>query len=163
MKYAFKWPWHDTSPFSICLIMPRNGIREIATTLVRFQFASLCPGMEFGTLPRHKSVFNLPHYVQELNSEYPVFVLSVWLSVCLWLCYSLTLLQKINFNLGHNFWIVRERDFIFGMHTQLMEPIQMTPKSMNLWPCPWPLYYYSQYGLCCHRGHSCFTKHPFFI
>ena len=41
--------------------------------------------------------------------EYLVFVLSV------------TLWQK-NFNLGHNFGTVRDRDFIFGMHIQLMKP-----------------------------------------
>ena len=48
-----------------------------------------------------------------------VFVLSVCLSVCLWLCYSDSVAKK-TFNLGHNFWNVRDRDFIFGMHTQLM-------------------------------------------
>ena len=50
-----------------------------------------------------------------------VFVLSVCLSV-------------VNFNLRYNFWTVRDRDFIFGMHTPLMTLIQMTPRSMTLWP-----------------------------
>ena len=27
-----------------------------------------------------------------------------------------------NFNRGHNFWTVRETDFIYGMHTQIMKP-----------------------------------------
>ena len=39
-------------------------------------------------------------------------VLSVNLSVTLW--------QK-NFNLGHNFWTVTNRDFIFGLYTQLIK------------------------------------------
>ena len=37
-----------------------------------------------------------------------VFVLSVCLSV-------------VNFNLRYNFWTVRDRDFIFGMHIPLMK------------------------------------------
>ena len=59
-----------------------------------------------------------------------VFVLSVCLLfVCLSVCLSV-----VNFNLRYNFWTVRDRDFIFGMHTPLMKPFQMTPRSMNLWP-----------------------------
>ena len=46
--------------------------------------------------------------------------LSVWLSV-------------VNFNLRYNIWTVRDRDFILGMHTPLMMPFQMTPRSMILW------------------------------
>ena len=34
-----------------------------------------------------------------------------------------------DFNVGHNFWNVRERDFIFGMHTQLMKSLKMEPRS----------------------------------
>ena len=63
----------------------------------------------------------------ERNSGALVFVLSVWDSV------------KKNFNLGDNFRTVRDRYFIFGMHTQLIKPFQMTPESMTLWPWPWPL------------------------
>ena len=59
------------------------------------------------------------------------------LYVCL-LYYSVA--KKKIFNLRHNFWIVRDRDFIFGIHTQLMKPFQMTPRSMTLWPWLWPLY-----------------------
>ena len=29
---------------------------------------------------------------------------------------------------------LRDRNFIFGMHTQLMKPFQMTPGSITLWP-----------------------------
>ena len=57
-----------------------------------------------------------------------VFVLSVCLSVCLFVCLSV-----VNFNLRYNIWTVRDRDFIFGMHTPLMMPFQMTPRSMTLW------------------------------
>ena len=41
------------------------------------------------------------------------------LSVCL---------SVVNFNLRYNFWTVRDRDFIFGMHTPLMMYFQMTPR-----------------------------------
>ena len=57
-------------------------------------------------------------------SGHIVFVLSVCLSVCLFV---------VNFNLRYNIWTVRDRDFIFGMHTPLMMPFQMTPRSMTLW------------------------------
>ena len=62
-----------------------------------------------------------------------VFVLSVCLSFCLFVCLSV-----VNFNLYYNFWNVRDRHFIFGMHTPLMWPFQMTPRSMTLWPWLWP-------------------------
>ena len=48
------------------------------------------------------------------------------LSVCLFVCLSV-----VNFNLRYNFWTVRDRDFIFGMHISLMTPFQLTPRSMN--------------------------------
>ena len=51
---------------------------------------------------------------------------------CLSVCLSV-----VNFNLRYNFWTVRDRDFIFGMHTPLMTPFQMTPRSMTLWLWPW--------------------------
>ena len=57
-----------------------------------------------------------------------------FLSVCPFVCLSVCL-TVVNFNLRYNFWVVRDRDFIFGMHTPLMTPIQMTPRSMTLWPC----------------------------
>ena len=59
--------------------------------------------------------------------------LSVCLFVCLFVCLSV-----VNFNLRYNFWTIRDRDFIFGMHTPLMTPFQVTPKSMTLWPWLWP-------------------------
>ena len=50
----------------------------------------------------------------------------VCLFVCLFVCLSV-----VNFNLRFNFWTVRDRDFTFGMHTPLMTPFQMTPRSMT--------------------------------
>ena len=73
-------------------------------------YAYFCPGIEFGA-----------------SSFCPVY-----------LYVFLLIYGKINFELGHYFWIVGDRDFIFGMHTQLMKPYQMIPRSM-LWPWPWPL------------------------
>ena len=46
---------------------------------------------------------------------------------CVFVCLSV-----VNFNLRYNFWTVRDRDFIFGMHTPLMTPFEMTPRSMTL-------------------------------
>ena len=66
-----------------------------------------------------------------------VFVLSVCLFVCLSVCLFVRL-SVVNFNLHYNFWTVRDRDFIFGMHTPLMMSFQMTPRSMTLWPWLWP-------------------------
>ena len=45
-------------------------------------------------------------------------------------CLAVTMAKKIN--LCHNFWTIRDRDFIFGMYTQLMNPFQMKPRLMNL-------------------------------
>ena len=70
--------------------------------------------------------------------------LSVCLFVCLFVCLSVCLfvcLSVVNFNLRYNFWTVRDRDFIFGIHTPLMMPFQMTPRSMTLWPWLWPWSY----------------------
>ena len=58
--------------------------------------------------------------------------------VCLFVCLSVCL-SVVNFNLRFNFWTVRNRDFIYGMHTPLMMPFQMTPRLMTLWPWLWPL------------------------
>ena len=54
---------------------------------------------------------------------------------CLFVCRSVCLsvcLSVVNFNICYNFWTIRGRDFIFGMHTLLMKPFQMTPRSMTL-------------------------------
>ena len=101
------------------------------------------------------NITNLAAWTTVLNFEkcpfrgHQVVVLSVTLSVTLW--------QK-NFNLGHNFWNVRNIDFTFGMHTQLMKPFQMTPRSMTLTVSF--ILKIANFGLCCHRGHSCFTNTP---
>ena len=41
-------------------------------------------------------------------------------------------LSIVNFNIRNNFWAVMDKDFIFGMHTPLMMPFQMTPRLMTL-------------------------------
>ena len=48
--------------------------------------------------------------------------------------YMFILAFVCNCNLFHRFWTERYGDFIFGMHIQLPEPFQMTPKLMTLWP-----------------------------
>ena len=55
--------------------------------------------------------------------------------VCLFVCLFLSVcLSVVIFNIPYNFWTVSDRGFIFGMHTQLMMPFKMTPRSMTLWP-----------------------------
>ena len=57
----------------------------------------------------------------------------LFLPVCLFVCLSLSVcLSVVNFNHRYNFLTLRERDFIFGMHTIQMTPFQMTPRSMTL-------------------------------
>ena len=80
-----------------------------------------------------------------------VFVRSVCLSVCLFVCLSVCL-SVVNFNLHYNFWTVRDRDFIFGMHTLLKMPFQMTPRCQ--WPCDLDFDLCAKnsfFGLCCRR------------
>ena len=82
-----------------------------------------------------KIIYDKKNYAPEWNSGAYSFCpvcdsVSDCDSVCLWLCGK-------NFNLGHNFWTVKDRDSIFGIHTQLINPFQMTPRSMTLWPWPW--------------------------
>ena len=70
--------------------------------------------------------FDILFYAPVSNNQgHIVFVLSV------------CLLPTLTFTI--TFWTVRDRDFIFGMHTQLMMPFQMTQRSMTLWPWIWPL------------------------
>ena len=57
---------------------------------------------------------------------------STFYPVCLFVCLSLAK----NFNLGHNFWTIRDIDFIFGMHTQPLKAFQLVPRSTRLWPWP---------------------------
>ena len=47
----------------------------------------------------------------------------VWVSVCL---------SVVNFNIGYNYWTVRDGDFAFGMHQPLMMSYRMTRRSVIL-------------------------------
>ena len=54
---------------------------------------------------------------------------------CLFVCLFVRLsvcLSVVNFNLHFNIWTVSDTDFLFGVHTQLMMPFQMTPRSSDL-------------------------------
>ena len=53
---------------------------------------------------------------------------------------DLRLRRQTLINIRYNFWTVRDRDFIFGIHTLLMMPFQMTTDAMTLWPWLWPLH-----------------------
>ena len=81
-----------------------------------------------------------------------VFALFVCLSVCL---------SVVNFNLPYNFWTVRDRDFIFGMYTQLMMPFQMTPRSIDLVTLTLTLKLKIAFSTLLPQGHTVvFHKHP---
>ena len=101
---------------------------------------------------------NFAHFFMppEWNSGYLVFVLSV----CLLLCDSVA---KI-FNLGHNYGNVRDRDFIFGMHIQLMKHFKW---HQGRWPCDLDRDLYtgnSQFGTLLLPGGICVSQtHLFFF
>ena len=60
-----------------------------------------------------------------------VFVLSVCLVFfCLSVCLPICLLSTLTFAI--TFELKRGGDFIFSMHTPLIKPFQMTPRSMTL-------------------------------
>ena len=95
-----------------------------------------------------QSIFAPKKTFYDPGMEFGGIVFSACLSIC-----------GKNFNIGHNFWTIIERDLIFGMHTQLMKPFQMKIRSMTLTD----LYTKnSQFGLCCRRRHLCLTNTPSF-
>jgi hypothetical protein len=44
-----------------------------------------------------------------------------------------------NFNIGHIFWMVNDRAFIFHMCVPYDRSFLLIPKSLTLWPWPWSL------------------------
>ena len=46
-----------------------------------------------------------------------------------------------NFNLGHNFWTITGRAFIFLMCIPCDKTFSTVPKVLTSWPCLWPLTY----------------------
>ena len=70
------------------------------------------------------------------SNDWGILFLSC-LSLCLLVC-LIVCLSVVNFNLCYSFLTVRDRDFIFGIHTPLMTPFQMTPRSTTLRPWLWP-------------------------
>ena len=95
-------------------------------------------------MPNVKSLlFKVPKLWQRVNFYAPrsndrghiVFVLFVCLSVCLSVCLPVCLsvcLSVVNFNLRYNFWTVRDRDFIFGMHTSTNNALSNDTKINDL-------------------------------
>ena len=63
--------------------------------------------------------------------------------------FVLSCLSVVNFNLPRNFWTVR----VFDMHTPLMMPFLLTPRSMTL---TFVLKKKKLFGLCCCPGQSVF-------
>ena len=48
-------------------------------------------------------------------------------------------LSVVNFSISYNFWTIKGRYFIFGMHTQLIMSLQLKPRVMMLWLRLWPV------------------------
>ena len=138
--------------FSTSPLKPLNGIQrnligsKISTSSIKFVFIGPISQQKCSPwlIPQKGGrLYSGAQYVALWASCYaPVsndrrhiffFVLSLCLSACLFVCLSV-----VNFNIGCNFWAVRDRDFIFGKHTPLIIPFQMTPRSMTLWPWLWP-------------------------
>ena len=95
---------------------PRSILTEPKTTQKRVVSGIMPENTKWLTLWRHCEYSNF--YAPGSNDRgHIVIVLSFCLSV-------------VNFNLRYNFWAVRGRNFIFGMHSLLMTPFQMTPMSM---------------------------------
>ena len=82
--------------------------------------------------------------------------MSVCLFFCLSVCLSVCLLSTLTFAI--TFELKRGGDFIFSMHTPLMKPFQMTPRSMTLWPWLWPWSLNSLLDFVANRG-IVFYKH----
>ena len=70
---------------------------------------------------------------------------------CLFVCLSV-----VNFNLRYNFGTIRDKDFIFGKHTPLMMPFQLTPRSLVSFDLDAKNNFFR---LCCRQGHSVSQTH----
>ena len=77
-----------------------------------------------------------------------------WFLSCLFVCLSVCL-SVVNLNLHYNFWLNRDRYFIFRIHTLLKCSFKW---HQGQWPCDLDFDLCSFYGLCCHRG-IVFHKH----
>ena len=81
------------------------------------------------------------------------------LVVVLPFCMCVSVAKIKHFYLGHNFWTVRDRDFRFVMHTQLMKSFQMATRSLTLWSWMWPLCYKWPIWTMLSPGAFVFPKH----
>ena len=54
-------------------------------------------------------------------------------------CFCPVCLSIVNFKRCYNFWTVRDRDFIFGILTQLMMPFKWHKRWFTIWPWHWTL------------------------
>ena len=123
-----------------CLIKIALWLVGILNILVNTQVVFSVYSKNFYCITLHSCVQKNCTFLCPRNGirGYLVFVLSV--------CHSVL---KKNFNFNHNFWTIRDRDFIFGMYIELMKPFQMTPKLITSWP--WPLTYISKNFNRCHN------------
>ena len=67
-----------------------------------------------------------------------------------------------NFNIGHNFWPVWDKDCIFGMHIQLMKPYQLTsgalvPLTMTFILKISNFVFFAARGICVSQTHLIFS------
>ena len=71
-------------------------------------------------------VFNVILYYFYIPRAFSFCPVSVCDKMCAIVC------GKKKINLGHNFLTVRDKNFIFGMHTRVIKHFQMKPRSMTL-------------------------------
>ena len=76
-----------------------------------------------------RSWVSIENILMSIELNLGAFSFLAYPSLCMSIC-----LQHKNMNLGHNFerWI--DRNFLFGMFSQLKKPLHMTPRSVTLWP-----------------------------
>ena len=72
-------------------------------------------------------------YIEKMyghDGKLSLFVPVSWYSTILMpeIVFVLSVSQLSTFNIRYNCWTVGDRDFIYGMHTQLMVSFQMTPR-----------------------------------
>ena len=125
---------------ALCLASVRPSVyRSICLSgshtflVVRHSYVSQATNAFLGMLPLC-SYFTCALLLTRPFTSYHNFYAPKSIDICL------VYLSVVNFNLRYNFWKVRDRVFIFGLHTPLMMPFQMTPRSMNLLPWIWPLW-----------------------
>ena len=133
---AWIWQW-QVNYLELCLPLYNPLIPSYSPSATDPRFAPYPSHSTFFhrfslSLPLNILALTMPPWLNDRGYMYIVFVTLVCLSVCPSVCLHVYL-SVVNFNIRYNFWNVRGRDFIpvFDVHTQLMMPFQLTPRSLT--------------------------------